>query len=85
MRAFSGLHIQTALAAEQEILDALEKHYGEAERHAFAGEGEDVGLVTVVVLVLHRAGGEAGRDGERHLSSRQRGKSQNLEVQQQCE
>jgi general secretion pathway protein E len=41
VRAFSGLHIQTALAAEQEILDALEKHFGEAERHAFTGEGED--------------------------------------------
>ena len=41
VRAFSGLHIQTALAAEQEILDALEKHYGELERQAFTGEGDD--------------------------------------------
>jgi general secretion pathway protein E len=41
VRAFSGLTVQTALAAEQEILDALEKHYGEPERQAFAGDGED--------------------------------------------
>ena len=41
VRAFSGLHIQTALAPEQEILDAIEKHYGETERQAIAGDGED--------------------------------------------
>ena len=40
VRAFSGLQIQTALAAEQEILDAVEKHYGEAERQVGAGEGD---------------------------------------------
>jgi general secretion pathway protein E len=39
--AFSGLEVRTALAAEQEILDALEKHYGEDERQLQAGEGED--------------------------------------------
>jgi general secretion pathway protein E len=39
--AFSGLQIRTVLAAEQEILDAIEKHYGETERHALATEGED--------------------------------------------
>ena len=39
--AFSGLEVRTALAAEQEILDALEKHYGEEERQILAGEGED--------------------------------------------
>ena len=34
MRAFSGLQIQTALAPEQEILDAIEKYYGETRaRH----------------------------------------------------
>ena len=40
-RAFSGLQVQTALAAEQEILDAIDKHYGEAERQTFDTEGED--------------------------------------------
>ena len=32
VRAFSGLEVRTALAAEQEILDAIEKHYGETEQ-----------------------------------------------------
>jgi general secretion pathway protein E len=41
VRAFSGLQIQTALAPEQEILDAIEKNYGETERQAIAGDGED--------------------------------------------
>ena len=42
LRSFSGLQIQTVLAAEQEILDAIEKYFGESERHALAGvEGED--------------------------------------------
>ena len=41
VRAYSGLEIRTAIAAEQEILDAIEKHYGEAERHAGAAEGLD--------------------------------------------
>ncbi|HEY1339922.1 MAG TPA: GspE/PulE family protein [Bryobacteraceae bacterium] len=41
VRAFSGLQIQTALAAEQEILDAIDKHYGEAERPQFAGGGDE--------------------------------------------
>jgi general secretion pathway protein E len=41
VRAFSGLHIQTALASEQEILDALEKYYGESERQVLTGDGED--------------------------------------------
>jgi len=40
VRAFSGLQIQTALASEQEVLDAIEKHYGEAERQVGAGEGD---------------------------------------------
>jgi len=40
LHAFSGLEIRTALAAEQDILDAIEHHYGEAERPAFA-EGDD--------------------------------------------
>ena len=41
VRAFSGLQIQTVLAAEQEILDAIDKHYGEAERQTLAGLGDD--------------------------------------------
>ena len=41
LRGFSGLRIQTALAAEQEILDAIDKHYGESEGQAVVGEGED--------------------------------------------
>jgi general secretion pathway protein E len=42
LRAFSGLGIETVLAAEQEIIDAIEKHYGETERHALVGvEGGD--------------------------------------------
>jgi general secretion pathway protein E len=41
VRAFSGLSIQTALAAEQEILDAIDKHYGESERGSTLAEGED--------------------------------------------
>jgi len=40
LRAFSGLEIRTALASEQDVLDAIERHYGEAERPAFA-EGDD--------------------------------------------
>ena len=41
LRSFSGLRIQTVLAAEQEILDAIEKYLGEGERQALVGEGED--------------------------------------------
>src|SRR6202049_2295701 len=32
VRGFSGLKVATALAAEQEILDAIDKYYGEAEK-----------------------------------------------------
>jgi general secretion pathway protein E len=41
VRAYSGLQIQTALASEQEILDAIEKYYGESERQVLGTEGED--------------------------------------------
>jgi general secretion pathway protein E len=41
VRAYSGLEVRTALAAEQEIFDAIEKYYGEAERQTVVGEGED--------------------------------------------
>jgi len=33
--AFSGLKIETALASEQEILDAIDKHYGESAKQPF--------------------------------------------------
>jgi general secretion pathway protein E len=39
LRAFSGLRIQTVLAPEQEVVDAIEKHYGEIE-----GRGAEAGL-----------------------------------------
>ncbi len=41
IRGFCGFQIQTALASEQEILDAIEKHYGETERHTLLADGED--------------------------------------------
>ena len=34
VRAFSGCEVRTVLAPEQEILDAIEKYYGETEREA---------------------------------------------------
>jgi general secretion pathway protein E len=41
VRSFSGFDIRTLLAPEQEILDALERHYGEVERQAFTDGGDD--------------------------------------------
>jgi general secretion pathway protein E len=38
VRAFSGLKIETELASEQDILDAVDKHYGEAAQRALDGE-----------------------------------------------
>jgi general secretion pathway protein E len=38
--SFSGLEIRTVLAAEQEILDAVDRHYAEGERQVLTG-GED--------------------------------------------
>jgi general secretion pathway protein E len=40
VRAFCGLEVRTALAAEQEILDAIDRNYGEAEQRTYA-EGDD--------------------------------------------
>jgi general secretion pathway protein E len=40
VRAFSGMTVRTALASEQEILDAIDRHYGESDRQQQA-EGED--------------------------------------------
>jgi general secretion pathway protein E len=39
--SFSGLEIQTALAAEQEIVDAVDKHYADGERQVLSGDGGD--------------------------------------------
>ena len=41
VRAFSGLEVRAALAAEQEILDAIDRNYGETEQRTFTGEGDD--------------------------------------------
>ncbi|MBV9742452.1 MAG: Flp pilus assembly complex ATPase component TadA, partial [Acidobacteriia bacterium] len=41
VRAFSGFEVLTALAAEQEIADAIDKHYGESERQTLLTEGDD--------------------------------------------
>src|SRR5262249_6022429 len=40
VRGFCGLKIRTALAAEQEILNAIEKHYNETEQRPFEGDVE---------------------------------------------
>jgi general secretion pathway protein E len=40
VRGFSGLKVATALAAEQEILDAIDKYYGEAEKETTDSEIE---------------------------------------------
>ncbi|MGA2272683.1 MAG: type II secretion system ATPase GspE [Bryobacteraceae bacterium] len=39
--SFSGLEIRTALAAEQEIADAVDRHYADGERQVLSGGGED--------------------------------------------
>ncbi len=43
VRGFTGLAVEPALATEQEILDAIEKHYGGAEKTE-AGAEESAGL-----------------------------------------
>ena len=40
VRAFSGLQVRVALAAEQEILDAIDRNYGESEQRTYT-EGDD--------------------------------------------
>ncbi len=40
VRGFCGLKVRTALAAEQEILDAIDKHFGEAEKQTLEGEDD---------------------------------------------
>jgi general secretion pathway protein E len=41
IRAFTGFQLSIALAAEQEVLDAIEKYYGETERESLGAIGED--------------------------------------------
>jgi general secretion pathway protein E len=41
MRAFSGLDVRSVLAPEQEILDAIDRHYGEADRATVEGFDEE--------------------------------------------
>src|SRR5579864_3028895 len=40
VRGFCGLRVKTALAGEQEILDAIDKYYGESEQHGFGADLE---------------------------------------------
>jgi general secretion pathway protein E len=40
VRGFTGLRVLPALAAEQEILDAIDKYYGEEEKAAAESEGD---------------------------------------------
>jgi general secretion pathway protein E len=41
IRSFSGFEVRTALAPEQEIVEAIDKHYAQGDREATVGEGED--------------------------------------------
>jgi general secretion pathway protein E len=41
IRSFSGFEIRTALAPEQEIVEAIDKHYGRGDGETTIGEGED--------------------------------------------
>jgi general secretion pathway protein E len=41
VRSFSGFEVRPVLVAEQEVLDAIERHYGEAEQEALPAEGLD--------------------------------------------
>jgi general secretion pathway protein E len=43
LRAFCGFEVRPALAAEQEILDAIDRNYGESEAQAFAGDDAEAG------------------------------------------
>jgi general secretion pathway protein E len=43
VRAFSGLQVRVALAAEQEILDAIDRNYGESEQRTYTEGDDDAG------------------------------------------
>jgi general secretion pathway protein E len=44
VRLFTKLQVRTTLAAEQEILDAIDKYYGESEQNVAVAEGDEAGL-----------------------------------------
>src|ERR1700730_7575309 len=78
VRGFSGLKVATALAAEQEILDAIDKYYGEAEKQTGDSEiestqaGEDLEhlrdmaseapVIRLVNAMIAQAGEKRARD-----------------------
>jgi general secretion pathway protein E len=41
LRSFSGMSVRPAIASEQEILDAIDRHYGESDRRAIGTEGDE--------------------------------------------
>jgi general secretion pathway protein E len=41
IRSFSGFEVRTALAPEQEIVEAIDRHYGQSDGEAAIGEGDD--------------------------------------------
>jgi general secretion pathway protein E len=43
VRGFCGMRVRTALASEQEVLDAIEKHYGEDERRGALEAEQEAG------------------------------------------
>jgi len=45
VRSFSGFEVRPMLVAEQEVLDAIEKHYGEVEQEGIPAEGLDADAV----------------------------------------
>jgi general secretion pathway protein E len=45
VRSFSGFEVQPMLVAEQEVLDAIEKHYGESDQEGMPTEGLDADAV----------------------------------------
>jgi general secretion pathway protein E len=45
VRSFSGFEVRPMLVAEQEVIDAIEKHYGETERDGLPTEGLDADAV----------------------------------------
>ena len=59
VRGFCGMRVTTALASEQEILDAIEKHYGEFERRGLAEAEAESGQITEDLEQLRDMASEA--------------------------
>ena len=59
VRGFSGMRVMTVLASEQEILDAIEKHYGESERRGLAETEAEPGAATEDLEQLRDMASEA--------------------------